>query len=352
MSKPLRIISVCLAVVVVVGLVTGIAIWSANTIPTEVVHEPGLYTDDQRIEDAGVMLTIGEHEVSFAEYRHYYLMMKSSVEYEYGSIDWTYDPDGQKAYILRSAADRELINQYTWLTIAKERGIALTDEELEQINTTLAEQKETHGDDFPSYLAEMFFQTEADYLQITANQQLAEKAQDALWNELSEEHGDAIFEESVLTAKHILISTASANPDGETYDENRALGVANELYREITESDDPAAKFDELRAQHDADSAGQPEGGYTFGRGEMVDAFYEGAKSLAENGISEPVKTDYGYHIIMRMPLNEEEAESIKTDVIYDTIVAYMDEEVARVEKTLPITNGAYYSALETVCIY
>ena len=52
-------------------------------------------------------------------------------------------------------------------------------------------------------------------------------------------------------------------------------------------------------------------GRYVFLPGEMVTEFEEGVKALADYGVSQPVKSSYGYHVILRLPLSA------------DTVVAY-----------------------------
>ena len=69
--------------------------------------------------------------------------------------------------------------------------------------------------------------------------------------------------------------------------------------------------FDQLMTEYtdDVDSSGNVNGGtdgYTFGPGEMVDEFYEGTKALGEGEISQPVQSQYGYHIILRLSADNE----------------------------------------------
>ena len=91
-----------------------------------------------------------------------------------------------------------------------------------------------------------------------------------------------------ITAKHILV-------------EDEAL--AKELISRIEKGE----SFDTLMKEHNIDP-GATEDGYTFTRGEMVEPFEKAAFELKENELTKaPVKTDYGYHIIMRLPLSEME---------------------------------------------
>ena len=66
------------------------------------------------------------------------------------------------------------------------------------------------------------------------------------------------------------------------------------------------ARFDELMA--DADDPGMttfPDG-YTFTSNQMVQEFEDGTRALEEYEISDIVESSYGYHIILRLPLDPE----------------------------------------------
>ena len=76
------------------------------------------------------------------------------------------------------------------------------------------------------------------------------------------------------------------------------------------------ANFAELARQHSADQSSRTKGGELpmFGTGRMVEPFENAAFALATDGdVSEPVKTQYGWHIIKRLeykaPPSFEEAE-------------------------------------------
>ncbi len=90
-----------------------------------------------------------------------------------------------------------------------------------------------------------------------------------------------------ITAKHILV-------------EDEAL--AKEIIKKIEKGED----FNTLMKEHNTDPGATAEG-YTFTKGEMVEPFETAAFALSENTYTKtPVKTSYGYHIIYRMPFNEE----------------------------------------------
>jgi len=93
-----------------------------------------------------------------------------------------------------------------------------------------------------------------------------------------------------LTVRHVLISTKQRPED-------EARSLAEEV---ADKARDGEVAFGELVAEYSEDpSAQNNEGRYTFGKGEMVEAFEEAAFSLQEPGaVAGPVKTRFGYHVI------------------------------------------------------
>ena len=62
-------------------------------------------------------------------------------------------------------------------------------------------------------------------------------------------------------------------------------------------------KFDKMARQFSTDSGSAKRDGSLgyFGRGKMVKEFENAAFALQAGQISEPIKTQYGYHIIKRL---------------------------------------------------
>ncbi len=103
-----------------------------------------------------------------------------------------------------------------------------------------------------------------------------------------------------VTARHILIRmTGSAVPlkEGEKdLSDDQALAKAKDIRAKLVAGGD----FAEL-AKTESDDAGSGANGGALGdftRGRMVPQFEEAAFALKVNEISEPVKTQFGYHII------------------------------------------------------
>ncbi len=79
-------------------------------------------------------------------------------------------------------------------------------------------------------------------------------------------------------------------------DSAAALAHARDLRQEI----EGGAPFDEVAKRESADQGSAQQGGDlgTFARGDMVKPFEDAAFSLPLNTLSEPVKSDFGYHLI------------------------------------------------------
>ena len=127
----------------------------------------------------------------------------------------------------------------------------------------------------------------------------------------------AVQELGVYRAKHILLLTKDmeqtvTNEDGTTgyaplddatVAEKKAL--ADDLLAQLRAAEDPIALFDELMNEHSEDSglAANPDG-YTTTKGQMVPEFENTALALKDGEISDVVESTYGYHIILRLPLD------------------------------------------------
>lgn len=156
-------------------------------------------------------------------------------------------------------------------------------------------------------------------------------------------------ENGSYSAKHILFKTVD--------DTNTALSEeeiaqkkeqAEQVLFQLRASANPQALFDELMAEYNEDT-GEPEKGYTFGPGEMVDEFYDGTAALEEYEISDLVESPFGYHIIMRLPSEIPTVEETKEAYALELFSTLFQERVnsAKVEYVSDITlmgPEAYYT--------
>ena len=111
-----------------------------------------------------------------------------------------------------------------------------------------------------------------------------------------------------VKASHILVETEEE---------------ANDIKKQLDEGGD----FGELAAEYSTDPSNAQQGGDLgfFGKGQMVAPFEEAAFSMEPGEISEPVQTDFGYHIIKVE--DKTEAQEAKLEDVSEEIREKLKEE-------------------------
>lgn len=129
-----------------------------------------------------------------------------------------------------------------------------------------------------------------------------------------------------ISAKHILISTSSMS-------EEDALNKAKDLIEKLNNGED----FSTLAKENSDDPGSKENGGDLgyFNKGQMVKEFEEAAYNLKLNEYTkEPVKTSYGYHIILKT--GEKEKLSLKKakESIIEALVSKKKQEDSTIVAT------------------
>lgn len=187
------------------------------------------------------------------------------------------------------------------------------------------------GTDFEEILKSYGYQSAEEFKEeIRLDLQRTKAVDDYLKESITDEEIKKYYEEKYsgeVSVKHILISVK----DGLT--EEEALAKANDLIKQL----DEGADFDELAKANSDDPGTRDKGGDLgyFGIGQMVKEFEEAAFALKVNKYTKtPVKTTYGYHIILKTGEKEKKAlKEVKDDII-DTLVSKKREE----DSTISIT--------------
>ena len=140
------------------------------------------------------------------------------------------------------------------------------------------------------------------------------------------ENPDRFTAPDEIRARHILIADDEAAAD--------KLALIQEELKKGT-------SFDALAIEHSIDPTAKQGGGDLgfFSRGQMVPEFEEAAFALKESGdISEPVKSDFGWHIIK---LEEKKPSAV---IPYEEVAQQLEQYLANEKKT-----EKYQEALEAL---
>lgn len=130
---------------------------------------------------------------------------------------------------------------------------------------------------------------QADVAAFLAKPENAKKAKDYY-----EAHKKDYSNEEEVKARHILIKTVEGDKDSE----NRAFSKAQDLTKKLRATN--GANFATLAKANSDDPGSKEKGGDLgyFAKGHMVEAFEKAAFDAKVGEILDPVKTQFGYHII------------------------------------------------------
>lgn len=193
------------------------------------------------------------------------------------------------------------------------------------VDKIIDETKEAYGENFQMVLMQMGMSDEAalrDYLEF---QLLQEKAAtediEVTEDQLKDQY---LFESKNVTARHILVK-----------DED----TANEVLDKLNNGGD----FAELAKEYSTDTSNSEKGGElgVLDPNSLVKEFSLAAYNLKENETSEPVKTNYGYHIIQVTKVEENEVEP------FEDMKAELEETVKRTSLTQQMVDDALNKALD-----
>jgi parvulin-like peptidyl-prolyl isomerase len=157
------------------------------------------------------------------------------------------------------------------------------------------------------------------------------------------------------TIRHILISVCSSQtPQGsKCLSDAKAKAKADQLYDQIK----AGANFAALAKKYSQDPSSASEGGkLTISKGQTVAPFEQTAFLLGNGTVSRPVKTQYGYHLIMPVsavtpehttPLKQVE-ESIRQQLLQTKKQEKMAKWVDDVKKDFDVKYAAGYKPTST----
>jgi len=124
----------------------------------------------------------------------------------------------------------------------------------------------------------------------------------SITNEQAEEWAER---NNKVRAKHILLMTQGVSEEEKAEIRGEMEAILAELQALVGDDAALEKRFTEIMNEKSEDTGlvAFPDG-YVFGTGEMVAEFEEAAFALEPYGLSEIVETSYGYHILLKLPMD------------------------------------------------
>lgn len=329
--------------------------------PTPLTEAPALVETEDVVQKLvgfprdTTIFTVNGDPVDAEEFLYWvYSVTVDVIQSNYGSpeaMDWEEEIDGRPMpqAILEAAKQMAQLTRIVQ-SQAAQNGVTLTAEQQSELNKNIAGTIEQFGGEKNYALAlQQVGRSDAGLRNMfTVQNYLLYGLKDVLFpvaTEISDEDVLAWAKESgKMQVKHILFSTMSEDGQTAVTDEEKAAikQKAEETLNELKAADDLNTLFDQRMNELSEDGRSSATGelnapdGYFFGEGEMVAPFEEASKALKENEMSGLVETSYGYHIILRLPVDVEQARE-----------RWVSEQPAEAENKMNVQIAEWMEAAE-----
>ena len=291
------------------------------------------------------------YNVSYLDsYMQYYT--GAAFDWDYTFEDGTRITDYVKSNVLASVKQNLVLEN-----LAEEYGAALTDEQKAAIEASDQTYIDQYGSEeaFEAELNKLGMRRET-YDRVSASNYLYQNLYQLYNTEGSKLYASdedlALYaaEKNYITADHILLTTKDTATGEALSDEEKAekKALAEELAEKLKNytGDDLASYFAQLADEYSEDPgrASNPSG-YTFTTGAMVPEFEAAAYALDEGAVSEIVESSFGYHILLRLPLDKAAA----ADAVRET---YFTEFFSGRVESAVISTSAEFDKLDPQVLY
>ncbi len=331
MKKILRLVSLMLISIIVCTSLTGCVGRKKG--------DPPVWTNDKTN-----VMTLGGYNVKSDFYK--YLFLNTKAFFDNGDESyWQKEENTVEKitdYVLAS-----LKETYGMFALADEYNVKLTKEDKANIDAFIEDSKQGMTDEEYKASLEKSYMTEEVYRFILEVQQLEYLVYEHIISEASgiikvdDEALEKAVGEEFVRATHILFTFENEE------ERKTQLEKANQVLEKLKNGED----FEALKEEYSDDTniKGKKDG-YYFTHGEFKNEFEYTAFKLKEGEISEVITTDVGYHIVKRLPIEDEYVnenfEELRTQ--YKTALYYKTVEEKYKQFTCEYQEGYKSIQLDT----
>ncbi len=236
---------------------------------------------------------IGEEKADRTELLLYLTNMANQYEQVYGEQFWSLQEEDGTTMLdkCKNMVLAQLAQVKAMKLLAKQNEVVLTEEEEALAKAAAGRYMATLS---ATEIEALGIKEEDDVVeQIYLEKLLADKLYLYLIRDVNPEISDD--EARIITVQHILLRTYTVDENGDRHemDEFARSQVLQRAEAILLEAEGEES-FDTLISKYSEDSKST----YSFGKGDMEQAFEEAAYALAKDEISKIVRTSHGYHII------------------------------------------------------
>ena len=288
---------------------------------TKVVFTTGVGKDE--------IFRIADEVCKKEELMVYLTTTQNQYEEVYGTEIWNTEHDGVTLEEnVKDTVLAKIAQIKTMYLMARDREVTLSEEETALVESTAA----AYFNSLNEKEVELLGVTPDTIRELYQEYAMAEKVYQQIIQDINPEISDD--EARIITVQHILIKTGTTKADGsrEPYSAEEKAAAYEKAVEVQALAVDGAHDFEDLAAQYSEDDTIT----YSFGKGEMDQAFEDAAFQLETNAVSAVVEGEAGYHIIKCIStFNIQETDANKVKIVEQRRKTAFGQEYDAFVKTL-----------------
>ncbi len=348
-----KTISGLLALILVLSLCAGCgdAGRTPDQTPDQAPEASSIYTDLLGVDPNEAALETGGNQIPMELYLYWLTYSCSSMEYQLnmlktsygmygelvnddGTVKWEESLEGTPVgQVAKDQAESNALSYAVLENVAAANGVSMTEEDMAQLEEDKAAYIEQLGgqEAFVQSLKEMGV-SEESFDRVSSSSYLYNHLL-----ELAQDPSSSIYQaptDDNAYVDHILLSTRDSQTNEPLSDEEIAArkAKAEELLAQLQESSDLVTLFTQLAEEHGEDPGRATDAGYLINPDtSFVQEFKDAAFALKPGELSGIVESDYGYHILLRKELGENQLSTLAAE----NLAGYLDGEMSKVRESV-----------------